>query len=41
MLAGWLTADFPKERVRKNRVPHALHKIGLHLGPLRHWGESA
>ena len=31
----------PRERVRRKRVPHALHRMGLHLGPLRHCGESA
>ena len=33
--------DLPRERVRKKRVPHALHRMGLHLGPLRHCGDSA
>ena len=26
----------PRERVRRKRVPHALHSTGLHLGPFRH-----
>ncbi len=33
--------DLPRERVRRKRVPQALHRMGLHLGPFLHWGESA
>ena len=36
-----VTCTLPSDRVRRKRVPQALHKIGLHLGPLRHCGESA
>ena len=36
-----LTMDLPRERVRKKRVPQALQRMGLHLGPLRHCGDSA
>eukprot|EP00877_Chromochloris_zofingiensis_P010712 jgi/Chrzof1/5895/Cz16g19210.t1 len=32
------TCTLPSERVLKNLMPHALHKMGLPLGPFLHCG---